>query len=112
MPAPTPGGGQYGGPAAAGSGQDYSHWVDVEVQLPGGDHAVVRSVEDGTATLTIGQEAGEGRYAYPPDAPSRTVPCSDMQLVCPDRKEAIRIVRGECTVALGCLLGSAVGALS
>jgi len=94
MPAPTPGGGQYGGPAA-GSGQDYSHWVDVEVQLPGGDHAVVRSVEGGTATVAVGQAAEEGRFAYPPDAPSRSVPCSDMQLVCPDRKEAIRIVRGE-----------------
>lgn len=95
MPAPTPGGGQYGGAAAAGSGQDYSHWVDVEVKLPGGDHAVVRSVEGGAATVTVGQEAGEGRYAYPPDAPSRSVPCSDMQLVLADRKESIRIVRGE-----------------
>ncbi|PRW59844.1 transcription elongation factor SPT5-like protein 1 [Chlorella sorokiniana] len=106
MPAPTPGGGQYGGPATAGSSQDYSHWVDVEVKLPGGDHAVVRSVEGGTATVTVGQEAGEGRYAYPPDAASRAVPCSDMQLVCPDRKEAIRIVRGDLAGQYGDLVGT------
>lgn len=114
MAAPTPGGaGQYGA-GASGRGVDYSYWVDVEVMLPGGERAAVRSVEGASATVAVGREEGaEGagaggaqRWSYPPDAPTRSVPVGDMQLVAPDRKDSIRIVAGELEGQYGELVGT------
>ena len=109
-PAPTPGGGQqYGGGPPPPPGINYSNWVDVEVMLPGGEHAVVRSVEGATATVALGREEGERRWSYPPDAPTRSgVPVGDMQLVAPDRKDAVRIVSGELAGQYGELVGTDV----
>lgn len=120
MAAPTPGGAAYGGGSGAPR-MDYSHWVDVEVMLPGGERGAVRSVEGSTATVAIGREdpaggdggggggqssAAQQRWAYPPDAPTRSVPVGDMQLVAPDRKDAIRIVAGELEGQYGELVGT------
>ena len=109
-PAPTPGGGQqYGGGPPPPPGIDYSNWVDVEVMLPGGEHAVVRSVEGATATVALGREEGDRRWSYPSEAPTRSgVPVGDMQLVAPDRKDAVRIVSGELAGQYGELVGTDV----
>jgi hypothetical protein len=96
-PAPTPGGaaGGYSSGGGGAGGPNYSHWVDVEVALPGGERGAVRSVEGGTATVAVGADDGEGGWSYPPDAPIRSVPVADMQLVLPTGKGAVRIISGE-----------------
>ena len=103
-PAPTPGGGGYGGAPAAGAA-NYQHWVDVEVALGGGERGAVRGVDAGTASVAVGRKEGD-RWVYPPDAPLRPVPVGDMALVAADRKEAIRIVRGELAGQYGELVGT------
>lgn len=109
MSAPTPGGGGYGGaPPPPPPGASHEHWVGVEVQLPGGERCAVRSVEGGAATVAVGREEG-GRWAYPPDAPARTVPVGDLTLVKPERKDAVRVVAGELAGQYGELLGLDVG---
>ena len=107
MAAPTPGGAGYGGAGGPPAAQ-YQHWVDVEVMLPGGERAAVRSVEGPSATVAIGREEGERRWWYGDDAPTRSVPVGDLQLVQPDRKDQIRITSGELAGEYGELVSGAL----
>ncbi|EFN50704.1 hypothetical protein CHLNCDRAFT_142577 [Chlorella variabilis] len=110
MPAPTPGGGQgkYGGGGAPGA--SYRHWAEVEVVLPGGERAAVRSVEGGTATVAIGAAQGDQVWSYPADAPTRSVAVGDMQLApLPVGKSFIRVVGGELAGQYGQLVGTDSG---
>eukprot|EP00887_Chlorella_sp_A99_P006595 scaffold3.g6595.t1 len=76
---------------------DHAHWLGVEVVLPSGEHAAVRSIApDGTATVALGEDDGQGGRAFPPGGATRGgVPLADARLA------PVEVQRQRCKVVSG-----------
>ena len=103
QPAPPP------PPAPPRQVVDYTHWPGVEVVLPSGEHAAVRSVgPDGTATVAVGLEDGQGSFVFPPSAALRSgVPlAAAKQAPVATMREQVKVVGGDCAGQFGETMGA------
>jgi transcription elongation factor SPT5 len=81
-----------GGPIAGTSVQD---WVGLEVTLPSGEHAAVRSVgTDGTASVQLGRSDPDGKVVFT-NGSMQSTPVGDLKLVLAAKGDRARVLLGQ-----------------
>jgi len=81
-----------GGPIAGTSLQD---WVGLEVKLPSGEHAAVRSVgTDGTASVQLGKPTPDGKMVFT-DGSMQSTPVADLKMIYATKGDNARVLLGE-----------------
>ncbi|KAG7669634.1 hypothetical protein Ndes2437B_g05814 [Nannochloris sp. 'desiccata'] len=92
IPAAAAAAAENGGPIAGTSLQD---WVGLEVNLPSGEHAAVRSVgTDGTASVQLGRSTLDGKMVFS-DGSMQSTPVADLKMIYATKGDRARVLLGE-----------------
>lgn len=77
-------------------GSNPQYWIGLEVELPSGDHAVVRSIgNDGAAAVQGGEHGGDGKWSGFSNGSMQSCKMSDMKLVAVHPTDRVRVFMGE-----------------